>query len=195
MFPGVRTYRVSSALYRDRDLGVGAESALRFAVRSSLVQQSLCIVCFSRLVLPRCRPAGQPGHHGFVESVVERRAQQQDEEAEDLQAVELLPAQRQTHHPDDQRAQAVQDHARGGADLFGHADPGEVEEGDAHRVAQQRQYDQRLVAHLAESIQSVLQNLPRVGAEVPSRDVEHRDEEDGQDDETKKSYDKEATKG
>lgn len=129
-----------------------------------------------------------------MEAVVEPGAQQQDEEPEDLQAVERLPAQRQTHHPDDQRAQAVQHHPRGGADLFGHADAGEVKERDAHRVAQQRQDDQRLVADLAESVQRVLQNLPRVAAEAPGRDVEHRDEEDGQDDETKKAWDRAGAK-
>lgn len=122
-----------------------------------------------------------------MESVVERRAQQQDEEAEDLQAVERLPAQRQTHHPDDQRAQAVQHHACGSADLFGYADASEVEERDAHRVTQQRQYDKWLVADLAESVQRVLQNLPWVAAEAPSWDVEHRNEQDGQDEESKKA--------
>lgn len=129
-----------------------------------------------------------------MESVVERRAQQEDEEAEDLQAVERFPAERQAHHPDDQCAQAVQHHARGGADLFGHADAGEVKEGDAHSVAQQCQHDKRLVADLAESVQRVLQNLPRVVAEASSRDVEHRDEQDGQDDETKKAWDREGTR-
>lgn len=169
------------------------QSLSGFLVRSSLAvlcgsaQQSLRLVCVSRSRLRLCRAAGQPGHQGFVEPVVERRAQEQDEEAEDLQAVERLPAQRQTHHPDDQRAQAVQHHACGGADLLGHADAGEVKEGDAHRVSQQRQYDQWLVADLAESVQRVLQNLPRVTAEAPDRDVEHRNEEDGQDEKTEKA--------
>lgn len=187
--------RIESVQCSTNTESADAESGTRFVVRSSLAllcssscaQQSLSLVCVVRFRLPLCRPAGQPGHHGFVESVVERRAQQQDEEAEDLQAVERLPAQRQTHHPDDQRTQAVQHHTRGGADLFGHADAGEVEERDAHRVAHQGQYDERLVADLAESVQRVLQDLPRVAAEAPSRDVEHRDEEDGQDHETKKA--------
>lgn len=122
-----------------------------------------------------------------MESVVEPCAQQQDEEAEDLQAVERLPAQRQAHHPDDQRAQAVQHHPRRGTDLFGYTDAGEVKERDAHSVAHQRQHDEWLVADLAESVQHIFQNMPRVVAEIPGRDVEHRDEEDGQDDETKKA--------
>lgn len=151
-----------------------SEQSLRFS----------CVPCFCFL-LPG--PAGQPGHQWFVKSVVESRAHQQDEEAKDLQAVERLPAQRQAHHPDDQRAQAVQHHACGGADLFRNADAGKVKEGDAHSVAQQRHYDERLVPDLAESVQCVLQNLPRVASEAPSRDVEHWNEEDGQDEETKKA--------
>lgn len=87
-----------------------------------------------------------------MQSIVERRADQQDDEAEHLQAVELLPAQCQAGGPDDQRAQAVQHHAGGGADLLGDADAGKVEEGDADGVAQQGQQDEWLVADLAEGV-------------------------------------------
>lgn len=123
-----------------------------------------------------------------MQSVVERRAHQQHQEAQHLQAVELLPTQRQAHRPDDQRAQAVQHHAGGGADLLGDADPGEVEEGDADRVAQQSQQDERLVADLTEGVQRVLQDLPRVSAEVADVDEIHRDEKQRQDEEPKEAW-------
>lgn len=132
--------------------------------------------------------AGYPGQQGAVQPVVERRAHQQHQEAHHLQAVELLPAQRQAHHPDDQRAQAVQHHARGGADLLGDADAGEVEEGDADGVAQQSQQDERLVADLTEGVQHVLQDVPRVVAEVSHVDEIHRDEKQRQDDEPEETW-------
>lgn len=116
-----------------------------------------------------------------MQSVVERRAHQQDQEAQHLQAVKLLPTQRQAHHPDDQRTQAVQHHAGGGADLFGDADAGEVEEGDADGVAQQSQQDEGLVADLTEGVQRVLQDVARVVAEVAHVDEVHGDEEERQD--------------
>lgn len=123
-----------------------------------------------------------------MQSVVERRARQQNHEPEHLQAVKVLPAQRQAHHPDDQRTQAVQHHAGGGADLFGDADPGEVEEGDADGVAQQSQQDEGLVADLTEGIDGVLQDLPGVVAEAPDRNKIHGDEEQRQDDKPEKTW-------
>ena len=112
-----------------------------------------------------------------MQSVVEPSAQQQDQEAENLQAMKLFPTQCQAHHPDDQRSQAVQHHAGGGADLFSDADASEVEEGDADRVAQQSQHDERLVTDLTEGVQGVLQDLSRVVAEVSNMDEVHRDEQ------------------
>ncbi len=123
-----------------------------------------------------------------MQSIVERRAHQQDQEAQHLQPVKLLPPQRQAHHPDDQRAQAVQHHAGGGADLFSDADAGEVEEGDADRVAQQSQQDERLVADLTEGVQRILQHMPRVVAEVADGDEIHRDEKQRQHDEPKETW-------
>lgn len=123
-----------------------------------------------------------------MESVVKRRARQQDQETQHLQAVEALPAQRQAHHPDDQRAQAVQHHARGGADLLSDADPGEVEEGDADGVAQQSQQDEGLVADLAEGVDGVLQDLTRVVSEAPDGNEIHGDEEQRQDHKAKKTW-------
>ena len=122
-----------------------------------------------------------------MQPVVECRARQQHQETEHLQPVKLLPAQRQAHHPDDQRAQAVQHHAGGGADLLGDADPRKVEEGDADDVAQQGQQDEGLVADLTEGIDRILQDLARVVTEAPDRNEIHWDEEQRQDDKPKKA--------
>lgn len=122
-----------------------------------------------------------------MQSIVKPRAHQQHKEAQHLQAMKLLPAQRQAHHPDDQRAQAVQHHASGGADLLGDADASEVEEGDADGVAQQSQQDEGLVADLTEGIQGVLQDLARVVAELADVDEIHGDEQQRQDDEPKEA--------
>lgn len=102
--------------------------------------------------------------------------------------MKLLPIQRQAHHPDDQRTQAVQHHAGGSADLLRDADPSKVEEGDADGVAQQSQQDERLVADLAEGVQRVLQDLARVVAEVANMNEIHRDEEQRQDDKPKETW-------
>lgn len=123
-----------------------------------------------------------------MQAIVERCSHQQDQEAQHLQAVKLLPTQRQADHPDDQRTQAVQHHAGGGADLFGDADPGKVEEGDADCVAQQSQQDERLVADLTEGVQRILQDMPRVVAEVADMDEIHRDEQQRQDEEPKETW-------
>lgn len=106
--------------------------------------------------------------------------------------MKLLPTQCQAHHPDDQRTQAVQHHAGGGADLLGDADPGEVEEGDADGVAQQSQQDERLVADLAEGVQRILQDLARVVAEVANMDEIHRDEEQREDDKPEETWGRRA---
>lgn len=123
-----------------------------------------------------------------MQAIVERRTQQQDQEAQHLQAMKLLPTQRQAHHPDDQRAQAVQHHAGGGADLFSDTDAGKVEESNADCVAQQSQNDERLVPDLTEGIQRILQNVPRVVAEVANVDEIHRDEKQRQHDESKQTW-------
>ena len=122
-----------------------------------------------------------------MEAVVEWGPQQQHQEAQDLQGVERLPAQRQAHHPDHHRPQAVQHHARGGADLLGDAHAGEVEKGDAERVAKERHQDERLPADLAEGVQRVLQHVPGVRAEAARGDEVHGDEQEGKDEEAKQA--------
>lgn len=102
--------------------------------------------------------------------------------------MKLLPAQRQAHHPDDQGAQAVQHHTGGGADLLSDADAGEVEERDADGVSQQSQQDERPVPDLTEGVQSVLQDVPRVVAEVAHIDEIHGDEQQRQDAETEQTW-------
>lgn len=101
--------------------------------------------------------------------------------------MKVLPPQRQAHHPDDQRAQAVQHHAGGGTDLFSDTDPSKVEEGDADGVAQQSQQDEGLVADLTEGIDGILQDLAGIVPEAPDRNKIHGDEEQGQDDKPKKT--------
>lgn len=158
----------------DRRLGLAVVPSLHPAV----TQQPLLLGRAALFLRGRqCGAARDPGQQGAVQAVVERRAQQQDYEAQHLQAVEQLPAQRQAHHPDDQRAQAVQHHAGGGADLLGDADAGEVEEGDADGVPQQSQEDEGPVADLTEGVQRVLQRVSRVVAEVPHVDEIHGDEQ------------------
>ena len=112
---------------------------------------------------------------------------QEDEEAEDLQRVESLPAQRQAQRPDDNGAQAVQHHAGGGTQLLGDTDAREVEEGNAADVAQQRQRDEWLSAHLAEGIQRVLQGTARVSTEGAGGDVVHGYQQQGEDHEAKEA--------
>lgn len=102
--------------------------------------------------------------------------------------MELLPAQRQADGPDDQRAQAVQHHAGGGADFLGDADAGEVEEGDADCVAQQCQQDEWLMVDLAEGVQGVLQHLAGVVTELAHVDEVHGDEQQRQDNEAKQAW-------
>ena len=123
-----------------------------------------------------------------MQSVVERRPHQQDQEAQHLQAVKLLPSQAQAHCPDDQCAQAVQNHASGSADLFGDADPGKVEEGNADRVTQQSQQDEWLVADLTEGVQCILQDLAWVITEVSDVNEIHGEEEQRQDDKPKETW-------
>lgn len=132
--------------------------------------------------------SGQAGQQRAVQPVVEGRAQQEDEEAEDLQRVEGLPAQCQAQCPDDDGPQAVQHHASGGTHLLGDADARKVEEGDAADVAQQCQGDERLPAHLAEGVQGVLQHPSRVSAEGAGRNVVHGHQQQGQDHEAKEAW-------
>lgn len=141
-----------------------------------MTQQSLSFFC-TALCVHHCVAARDPGQQGAVQSIVEARACEQHQETKHLQAVKLLPPQRQAHHPDDQCAQAVQHHAGGGADLLGDTDPSKVEEGDADGVAQQSQQDEGLVADLTEGIDCVLQDLARVAPEAPDRNKIHGDEE------------------
>uniref|UniRef100_A0A8C3PL16 Clusterin N-terminal domain-containing protein n=1 Tax=Calidris pygmaea TaxID=425635 RepID=A0A8C3PL16_9CHAR len=131
---------------------------------------------------------GQEGEEGPVKAVVKSSARQEHPKAQDLQPVEGLPAQGQADGPDDHGAEAVQDHAGGGTDLLGDADAGEVEEGDAADVPQQGQGDEGPVADLAEGVQGVFQRPPRVPAEAASRDVVHGHQQQGQDDEAKKTW-------
>lgn len=123
-----------------------------------------------------------------MQSIVECSTQQQDQEAQHLQAMKLLPFECQAHHPDDQRTQTVQHHASGRADLFSDADPSKVEEGDTDSVAQQSQHDERLVADLTECVQGILQDVARVVAEVANMNEIHRDEEQRQDDKPKETW-------
>lgn len=154
----------------------GRASAVVCSLHRALTQQSLP---FLRAVLCVHHRVAAPhlGQQRAVQSVVERRARQQHQESEHLQAVKVLPPQRQAHHPDDQCAQAVQHHAGGGADLLSDTDPSKVEKGDADGVAQQSQQDEGLVADLTEGIDCVLQDLARVVTEVPDRNKIHGDEE------------------
>ena len=134
------------------------------------------------------RPApGQAGQQWAVQPVVEGGARQEDEEAEDLQRVEGLPAQRQAQCPDNNGAQAVQYHAGGGTQLLGDADAREVEEGDAADIAQQRQRNEWLSAHLAEGVQRVLQGTARVSAKGAGGDVVHGYQQQGEDHEAKEA--------
>lgn len=130
---------------------------------------------------------GQAAQQWAVQPIVERGAHQEDEEAQDLQGVEGLPAQRQTQGPDDNGAQTVQHHAGSGAQLLGDTDTREVEEGDAADVAQQRQGDERLSTHLAEGVRHVLQRPAGVSAEGAGRDVVHGHQQQGQDHEAEEA--------
>lgn len=156
-------------------------------LHSSVTQQSLSFFCTVLSVRHRVA-ARKLGQQGAVQSIVKRRARQQDQETQHLQAVKVLPPQRQAHHPDDQRAQAVQHHAGGGTDLFGDTDPSEVEEGDADGVAQQSQQDEGLVADLTEGIDCILQDLTRVVTEAPGGNKIHGDEEQRQDNKPEKTW-------
>lgn len=138
-------------------------------------------------LLGRGPAPGQAGQQWAVQPIVEGSACQEDEEAEDLQRVESLPAQRQAQRPDDNGAQAVQHHTGGGTQLLGDTDAREVEEGDAADVAQQRQRDEWLSAHLAEGIQRVLQGTARVSAEGAGGDVVHGYQQQGEDHEAKEA--------
>lgn len=165
----------------------GHASAVVCSLHSTMAQQSLSFFC-TVLCVHHCVATRHPGQQRAVQSIVKSRAGQQHQEAEHLQAVKLLPPQRQAHRPDDQCAQAVQHHAGGGADLLSDADPSEVEEGDADDVAQQCQQDEGLVADLTEGIDCILQDLARVVTEVPDRNKIHGDEEQRQDDKPKKTW-------
>lgn len=169
--------------------GGNAALALVTVLHAAIVQQSLPFRCTAFLLRTHQSSAARyPGQQGAVQSIIEPCAQQQDQEAEHLEAVEHLPAQGQADHPDDQRTQAVQHHACGGADLLGDADPGEVEEGDADRVAQQSKQDKGLVANLTEGVQRVLQHLTRVVTKLTNGNEVHGDEEQRQDEEAKKTW-------
>lgn len=154
----------------------GHASAAVCSLHCALTQQSLSLFC-TVLCVHHCVAARHPGQQRAVQSIVQCRARQQHQETEHLQAVKLLPPQRQAHHPDDQCAQAVQHHAGGGADLLSDTDPSKVEEGDADDVAQQSQQDEGLVANLTEGIDCILQDLARVVTEAPDRNKIHGDEQ------------------
>lgn len=145
-------------------------------------EQSLVLTLFCRGPAP-----GQAGEQWAVQPIVEGGACQQDEEAQDLQRVEGLPAQRQAQRPNDNGTQAVQHHAGRGAQFLGDADAREVEEGDAADVAQQRQGDERLSAHLAEGVQRVLQRPSGASTEGAGRDIVHGHQQQGEDHEAKEA--------
>lgn len=157
------------------------------SLHPAIIQQSLSFFRAVLLFVGEPCAARYSRQQGAVQSVVERGTHQQHQEAQNLQSVKVLPAQCQAHHPDDQRTQAVQHHTGGGADLFSYADPRKVEKGDADRVAEQSQQDERLVADLTEGIQRVLQDVPRVVGEVSNRDEVHGDEQQRQDKEAKET--------
>ncbi|TNN76124.1 hypothetical protein EYF80_013655 [Liparis tanakae] len=180
----------SSDTFPVQRTGTSQGLAVVRGLHPAVTQQPLSFFWAFRCLL-RVHPSGAPrypGQQGAVQSIVERCTHQQHHEAQHLQALKLLPAQRQAHRPDDQRAQAVQHHAGGGADLFSDADPGEVKEGDADCVSQQSQQDERVVPDLTEGVQRVLQDLPRVAAEFPNMDEIHRDEKQRQDEEPKETW-------
>lgn len=162
--------------------------AVVISLHPAVIQQSLSFSRAALLFVREPSAARYSGQQGAVQSVVERGTHQQHQEAQNLQSVKVLPAQCQAHHPDDQRTQAVQHHTGGGADLFSYADPRKVEKGDADRVAEQSQQDERLVADLTEGIQRVLQDVPRVVGEVSNRDEVHGDEQQRQDKEAKETW-------
>lgn len=159
-----------------------AVSSLHLAI----IQQSLAFFC-AVFSVQKCCAARYPGQQGAVQSIVECRAHQQDQETKHLQALKMLPSQCEAHSPDDQSAQTVKYHPCGGTDLFSDTDPSKVEEGYADGIAQQGQQDEGFVADLTESIQRILQDLTRVVGEVAHRNEVHRDEEKRQYDKPKKA--------
>ena len=62
--------------------------------------------------------------------VVEHHADQEDDEAPELEDEEVLPSDGHADRPDDEGPHAVQHHPRGRRQLLRHGDPGKVEEGD-----------------------------------------------------------------
>lgn len=91
--------------------------------------------------------------------------------------MELLPPHCEADHPDDHGPQAVQHHTSSGTDFFRDTDSSKVEEGDAADVAQQSQNDQRLIPHLAKSIQGIFQDATVAAAELAGWDVVKGDQQ------------------
>ena len=82
--------------------------------------------------------------------VVDAHAGDEDDEAEELEGVEALPADGDGDHPDDERAHAVEHHPRRGRHLLRHRDPGKVEEGDRDGRAAEGHEQEGVVGQLEE---------------------------------------------
>ena len=80
--------------------------------------------------------------------VVDAHAGDEDDEPEELEGVEALPADGDGDHPDDERAHAVQHHPRRRGHLLRHGDPRKVEECDRDGRATEGRQQQRVVGQL-----------------------------------------------
>ena len=81
---------------------------------------------------------------------------EKDNKPNGLQVLERLPANSKREDPDEESADAVQDHARDGTDHLRHRDTGKVEEGNANDIHQDTSQDQVVISNLLESVNRIL---------------------------------------
>lgn len=113
--------------------------------------------------------------HKYV--VVQAHAQDQDNEADNLQAVERLPANGQRYGPHYERSHRIEHHAGGGGEFFGHGNAGKIEEGNRDNGASQRDNQLIVLEYLAERVDYILHGFGGVIVEGrPDVDIVHGEE-------------------
>jgi len=121
--------------------------------------------------------------------VVDAGADDEQDEAEGLQILEIFPPDGQGVDPNDEGADAVDDHSCRGAHFFRHTDPGEIEESNADNVSDQSNGDDVIVLNLSESIESIFESASGESTQgAPNRDVIEWNQQDREGDETKQSF-------
>ena len=97
------------------------------------------------------------------EVIVHAGADEEDQVANRLHELELLPPDDQGEDPDEDGTDTIENHPRGGAHFLGDRQAREIEEGDAHDEPNVGEAQLPVAAHLLQSVYGILEprvNLP-----------------------------------